>query len=347
MPGAWMGRSHGRNATPGSLRTRVAGPWLVPELPSTALLLDTASLYYRSYFALPETLVAPDGTPVNAVRGVLDTVAAMVSARGSARVIACWDDDWRPQWRVDLIPSYKTHRVADDAAARGTDGGEVVEEVPDTLAPQVDLLRELLPALGVAVVGAPEAEADDVIADLSAQWPGPVDIASGDRDLVQLVDDRVTLLFTGGSSASRGGKPWVTIDPTTAAESFGVSPRQYADLAILRGDPSDGLPGARGIGDKTAQVLVAAYGDLHGILAAAQDPSSGRPMTPSVRQRLLDAREHLLDAERVVRLSPSPGRSVLSTEMPLSPEDGMALAETWGVQAPARRLVAALQAVAE
>lgn len=326
---------------------RVAGPWPVPASPPPALLLDTASLYYRSYFALPETLVAPDGTPVNAVRGVLDTVAAMVSARGSARVVACWDDDWRPQWRVDLIPSYKTHRVAEDVSSLESDQGEVVEEVPDTLAPQIDLLRVILPSLGVPVVGAPEAEADDVIADLSAELSGPVDIASGDRDLVQLVDDRVTLLFTGGSSASRGGKPWVTIDPPTAAERFGVAPGRYADLAILRGDPSDGLPGARGIGDKTAQALVAAYGDLHGILAAAQDPSTAKPMTPAVRQRLLDAHEHLLDAERVVRLSHRPGRSVLSMEAPVSLEEGMALAETWGVQASARRLITALQAVAE
>jgi len=317
----------------------------VPTPPATALLLDTASLYYRSYFALPETLVAPDGTPVNAVRGVLDTVAAMVSARGSARVIACWDDDWRPQWRVDLIPSYKTHRVADQAALDST--GETLEEVPDTLAPQVDLLRDILPALGVSVIGAPEAEADDVIADLCAQWPGAVDIASGDRDLVQLVDDRVTLLFTGGSSASRGGKPWVTLDPTAAVERFGVTPRQYADLAILRGDPSDGLPGARGIGDKTAQALVTAYGDLRGILAAAQDPSTERPMTPAVRRKLLEAREYLLDAERVVRLSHSPGRSPLPTATRPAVDQGLELAETWGVRAPAQRLVDALQAVAE
>ena len=315
--------------------------------PAPVLLLDTASLYYRSYFALPETLVAPDGTPVNAVRGVLDTVAAMVSARGSTRVVACWDDDWRPQWRVDLVPSYKTHRIADDASALGVAEGEVLEDVPDTLSPQVDLLREMLPVLGIPVVGAPEAEADDVIADLSTQLPGPVDIASGDRDLVQLVDDRVTLLFTGGNSASRGGKPWVTIDPQTAAERFGVAPSQYADLAILRGDPSDGLPGARGIGDKTAQALVLAYGDLHAILAAAQDPSTGKPMTPAVRQRLLDAHEHLLDAERVVRLSHQPGRSVLSREAVPSIEEGVALAEKWGVQASARRLITALQAVAE
>jgi len=312
----------------------------------TALLLDTASLYYRAYFALPETLVAPDGTPINAVRGLLDTVAAMVTARGSSSAVACWDEDWRPQWRVDLVPSYKTHRAAgsDSATDAPAEGGE---EVPDTLAPQVDILRELLPALGVAVVGAAEAEADDVIADLSAMTSGPVDIASGDRDLVQLVDDRVTLLFTGGSSASRGGAPWVVVDPALAAARFGVPPQLYADLAILRGDPSDGLPGARGIGDKTAQALIAAFGGLPEILTAAEDPSVGRPLTPAVRQRLLDAREGLLAAERVVRLEHRTGRSAFASVDAAAPERGLALAREWGVETPARRLVVALQAVAE
>jgi 5'-3' exonuclease len=306
-------------------------------------------LYYRAYFALPESLVSPEGIPVNAVRGTLDTVASIVSARGSSPVIACWDDDWRPQWRVDLISSYKTHRVAPEDA--GQAGAAVEEEMPDTLAPQVDMLRELLPALGIAVVGAAQAEADDVIADLAAAHSGRVDIASGDRDLVQLVDHRVTLLFTGGSSASRGGKPWLSLDPEAALARFGVPADRYADLAILRGDPSDGLPGAPGIGDKTAAALVNAFGDLTSILAAAEDPAVGRPMTPAVRRRLQESRDDLLAAERVVRLTPQPGRSDLvwpggPTDLD-APQQGMALAAEWGVEAPARRLVAALQAVAE
>lgn len=309
------------------------------------LLLDTASLYYRAYFALPESLVAPDGTPVNAVRGTLDTVAAMVSARGSDRVLACWDDDWRPHWRVDLIPSYKTHRVAEAPPESGA--LEEVEEVPDTLAPQVDLLRELLPALGVPVVGAPESEADDVIADLSRVLAGTVDIASGDRDLVQLVDDRVTLLFTGGSSASRGGRPWLELDPTTVLARFGVPPDLYADLAILRGDPSDGLPGARGIGEKTATALVTTFGGIDAILAAAQDPQTGKPMTAGVRAKLLDDRDEVLRAERVVRLGlRATGCTVPAVDAD-APDAGLQLAAAWGVEAPARRLVSALQAVAE
>lgn len=304
------------------------------------LLLDSASLYYRSYFALPETLVSPEGIPINAVRGFLDTVASLVSARNSAPVIACWDDDWRPQWRVDLVPSYKTHRVADAEASDD-------EAVPDTLAPQVDMLREILPLLGVPVVGAPEAEADDVIADLSHSLAGAVDIASGDRDLVQLVSPRVTLLYTGGTSASRGGRPWVDIDPATARDRFGVPAELYADLAILRGDPSDGLPGAKGIGDKTAVALIQAFGSLDDILAAADDPGSTRPMTPAVRRSLLASAAQLRAAEQAVRLAHKDGRSTLPKPGTADPDGGLALAAAWGVQAAASRVLAALQAVAE
>lgn len=306
-----------------------------------SLLLDTASLYYRSYYALPETITAPDGTPVNAVRGVLDTVTAMVTARGSGRVIACWDDDWRPQWRVNLVPTYKTHRVEDDGDREGT----VEEEIPDTLGPQIGILRELLPALGVPVAGTDECEADDVIADLATALSGPVDIASGDRDLVQLVDERVTLLYTGGSSASRGGKPWLALNPARALERFGVPASRYADYAILRGDPSDGLPGARGIGEKTAAALVTSFDDLPGIFAAAEDPDTGKPMTSGIRQRLLEARQDLLAAEQVVRLSHVNGRTAVPDAPRIDDRRARELAERWGVQTQAQRLREALQAV--
>lgn len=310
-----------------------------------SLLLDSASLYYRSYFALPDTLVSPDGIPVNAVRGFLDTVAAMVSSRASARVYACWDDDWRPQWRVNLVPTYKTHRVADDGV---DESGS--EEVPDTLAPQVDILREILPLFGIPVVGSPEAEADDVIADLADALPGAIDVASGDRDLVQLVNDRVTLLYTGGSSASRGGQPWLVLDPAAATERFTVPPSMYADFAILRGDPSDGLPGARGIGEKTAAALIEHFGPLSGILEAAHDPNSPRPMTPGIRKKLIEAAPGLAAAEAVVRLGPIAGRTPLTDDVDAgraSIPRALEAAARWGVEAPARRLVDALQAVAE
>jgi 5'-3' exonuclease len=324
----------------------------VPESARRSLLLDSASLYYRSFYALPDTLVSPDNVPVNAVRGFLDTVAALVSSRGSSSVIACWDDDWRPQWRVDLVPTYKTHRVLDASDADESLGDDrsdgSAEDIPDTLGPQVTMLRQLLPHLGIPVVGACDAEADDVIADLAHILAGPIDIASGDRDLVQLVDDRVTLLFTGGSSASRGGSPWLTLDPATAQERFGVPPHLYADFAILRGDPSDGLPGARGIGEKTAGALIRAFGDLTAIMDAAEDPSTTAPMTPATRRKLLEAAPTLLAAEAVVRLGHVPGRT-MAVDVASGQSSGdigaaMHLATTWGVEAPTRRLVEALQA---
>ena len=297
------------------------------------LLLDSASLYYRAYFALPETMVGPDGQPVNAVRGFLDTVAALARDRAPARVIACWDDDWRPQWRVELVPSYKTHRVLDES--------EGTEETPDTLSPQIDILRTLLPHLGIPIVGADGAEADDVIATLAHCDPGTVDIASGDRDLVQLVDDRVTLLFTGGSSASRQGRPWDVITPGAAVERYGVPASRYADLAVLRGDPSDGLPGVRGVGEKTAAALIQAFGGLDGILAAAADADSPRPMTPTVRQRLLESREEILRAERVVRLAPDAGYGAMPD--PIRPSsDALDIAAGFGVATSAQRVLDAL-----
>ena len=297
------------------------------------LLLDSASLYYRAYFALPETMVGPDGQPVNAVRGFLDTVAALTRDRAPARVIACWDDDWRPQWRVDLVPSYKTHRLLDEA--------EGTEETPDTLSPQIDILRGLLPQLGIPIVGANDAEADDVIATLAHHGTGQVDIASGDRDLVQLVDDRVTLLFTGGSSASRKGRPWEVITPAAAEARYGVPASRYADLAVLRGDPSDGLPGVRGVGEKTAAALIQAFGDLQGILTAAADPASPRPMTPTVRERLLESREEILRAERVVRLTPDARYGAMPG--PIRPRaDALDIAAGYGVAASAQRVLDAL-----
>jgi len=298
----------------------------------TVLLLDSASLYYRAYFALPETMTAPDGTPVNAIRGFLDTVAAMVTSRRSSRVVACWDEDWRPQWRVDLVPEYKSHRVIDDAS------GGLTEETPDTLAPQVGELARLLPLLGIPLCGAPEAEADDVIATVARQ--GPCDIASGDRDLLQLVSADATLLYTGGTSASRGGKPWQIFTPDEVQQRYGVPPHVYADVAILRGDPSDGLPGVRGIGEKTATALVQTFGDIRQIQAAAQDPHTGKPMTASVRSKIIAAQSTLDALDAVVRLRPLPHITLPAAAMTTA--EGIARAHDLGVGRSADRLVAAL-----
>lgn len=148
------------------------------------MLLDTASLYFRAYFGVPDSVRAPDGTPVNAVRGLLDFITRLVQDHHPDDLVACWDADWRPQWRVDLIPSYKAHRVAVE-----TPEGPDEEETPDTLAPQVPIIAAVLDALGIARVGVAGYEADDVIGTLTGRASGPVDIITGDRDLYQLVDD--------------------------------------------------------------------------------------------------------------------------------------------------------------
>src|SRR5580704_8926583 len=199
------------------------------------MLLDSASLYFRAFFGVPETVRAPDGTPVNAVRGLLDMITRLVRARHPSRLVACWDADWRPAFRVAAVPSYKAHRLA-------ADGGE---DVPPALAAQVPLIDEVLRAAGLAVAGQPGYEADDVIGTLTARSPDPVDVVTGDRDLFQLVDDSrgIRIIYT-----VRGLLNLDVIDEAAVNAKYGIPGRAYADFAALRGDPSDGLPGVPGVG---------------------------------------------------------------------------------------------------
>ncbi|MEO8095812.1 MAG: flap endonuclease, partial [Pseudolysinimonas sp.] len=159
------------------------------------MLLDSASLYFRAFYGVPDTVHAPDGTPVNAVRGLLDIISRLVTEFQPTELVACWDDNWRPQWRVDLIPTYKSHRVADAA--------NNVEEVPALLTAQVPIIREVLAALGIPIIGVADHEADDVIGTLASTSEIPVDVVTGDRDLFQLVDDSrgVRVIYTGRGMA--------------------------------------------------------------------------------------------------------------------------------------------------
>jgi 5'-3' exonuclease len=301
------------------------------------MLLDTASLYFRAYFGVPETVRSPDGTPVNAVRGLLDFVARLVADHRPDDLVACMDADWRPRWRVELIPSYKAHRVAEEVPA-----GPDVEEVPDTLSPQVPVIEEVLDAVGVARVGVAGYEADDVIGTFAARATGPVDIVTGDRDLYQLVDDargvRVLYPVKGVGTLS-------VIDEAALREKYGVDGRGYADLALLRGDPSDGLPGVPGIGEKTAAKLLAAHGDLAGILAAARDVRS--PLTPAQRRRLAEAHDYLQVAPKVVRVADDVPLPEVVTALPRRPRDpaGLeSLARRWGLGGSLTRLLETLAA---
>ena len=255
------------------------------------MLLDTAALYFRAFHAVPDTVTGPGGAPVNAVRGLLDIIARLATEFSPTEIVACWDDDWRPQWRVDLLPSYKAHRVA----ASGSDGD--VEEVPDALTAQVPVIREVLTALGIPVVGAADHEADDVIGTLATGPAIPVDVVTGDRDLFQLVDDAhdVRVIYTG-----RGMSHLEILTDETLTAKYGIPPAKYADYATMRGDASDGLPGVAGVGEKTAVTLLADYGDLDGIVAAAADPDS--TLTPRVRKGLVEAADYLAVAPKVVRV---------------------------------------------
>jgi len=299
------------------------------------MLLDSASLYFRAFYGVPDTVKAPDGSPVNAVRGFLDIITKLVTTYEPTHLVACWDDDWRPQWRVDLIPSYKTHRVA-EVMANGPD----VEVVPDPLERQVPVIREALDALGITIIGAAEHEADDVVGTLATTAPMPVDIVTGDRDLFQLVDDArdVRVIYT-----AKGMSNLEIVTDATVVTKYGVLPRQYADFAVLRGDSSDGLPGVPGVGDKTAATLLAAHGDLPGILAAAE---AGEGMSAGVRAKILASLPYLAVAPTVVEV-------VKDLELPdadtrLHPLDGaqkaeaIALGERRGLGAPMNRIIAAL-----
>lgn len=307
--------------------------------PGPLLALDTASLYYRAYYALPESMTAPDGHPNNAVRGLLDTVTRLVSAHSPSLVAACWDVDWRPSWRVDRLPSYKTHRLLESAEADDAAG----EEVPDTLGPQIGAIAQLLDALGIPRPGAEGFEADDVIATLAEHHgdrDGGVIVVTGDRDLVQVVRPGVRLLLTVNGGMDR----WPLLDAGAVVDRFGVRPQQYVDLAVLRGDPSDGIPGVPGFGAKTAASVLGAYGTLDAAVGAACQGRAERPLTPRLAGLLAEHRELIEDMRFV---------ATARTDVPVgrvqrAPVDATALdalAEEWGVARQVESLRTALDAI--
>lgn len=313
-------------------------------MPAPLVLLDGASMWFRSFFGVPSSIKAPDGRPVNAVRGFIDSVATVITELQPGRLAVCLDLDWRPQFRVDLIPSYKTHRVAEEEPAGEPD----IEEVPDELTPQVDIIMELLDAFGITTAGAPGYEADDVLGTLAAEErKDPVVVVSGDRDLLQVVTDEpvpVRVLYIG-----QGLKKAALFGPTEVAEKYGVpidrAGPAYAELALLRGDPSDGLPGVPGVGEKTAATLLAQHGSLEQIVAAASDPKSS--MAKGMRTKLQAASDYIQAAERVVRVA-TDASVTLSTptdKLPLhaaDPQRTAALATQHGVASSIARLQKAL-----
>src|SRR5438067_8763897 len=284
-------------------------------MPADWMLIDGSSVMFRAFFGIPVgAFKAPDGQPMNAVRGFLDMLARLITDRKPRAIVVATDEDWRPAFRVDVIPSYKTARLE-----RGA--------MPPELEPQEPIIREVLAAIGVEVIGAAGFEAEDVIASLLPKLSGKVEIVTGDRDLFALVrDPEVCVLYT-----QQGIGKLLVVDEAEVERRYGIPGRSYGDFAVLRGDPSDGLPGVPGVGEKTAAQLVRRYKNLDGIIASGRLGEAGNP---SVQQ-----------ARRVgVPVSVAPVTVPKGTRpaKPRDPQRSAALSATYGISAPAERLVRAL-----
>jgi 5'-3' exonuclease len=294
------------------------------------MLLDSASMYFRAFYGVPDTVTAPDGTPVNAVRGLLDMIARLVRARRPARLVACMDASWRPAFRVAAIPSYKAHRANPD----GT------EQVPDALTVQIPVIEEVLAAAGVAMAGAEGYEADDVIGTLAVRAEEPVDVVTGDRDLFQLVDDarQVRIVYI-----ARGVARFEVVDEAAVTARYQIPGRAYAAFATLRGDPSDGLPGVPGVGEKSAAALVRVFGSVEAMLAALDAGHGGFPM--GTRAKLVQAQDYLRAALPVVRVAddaPLPAVDDRLGRPAGDPQLLEELGERWNLGSSLRRAVAAI-----
>lgn len=285
------------------------------------LMIDCASLAYRAYHAVPRRL-APDGREVHAVAGFLGFLARLLTDRRPARLWVALDADWRPAFRVDALPTYKTHRVA------------ATEDEQDPVAPQIELLERFLDAVGISTAAAAGFEAEDVIAALARGATGPVEVVTGDRDLFALVaEPHVTVLYT-----LRGVSELAVVDQAWISARYGIPGDRYLDYALLRGDPSDGLPGVAGIGEKTASTLLARYGSLDAILAATD-------LSPTIRGRLRASADYLVAARRVVAPvadCPVTGGDGTVPRAPARPDALRALVTATGLDGPVERLHAAL-----
>jgi 5'-3' exonuclease len=299
----------------------------------TLMLLDSASLWYRAYYGMPNTMVAPDGTPVNAIRGYLDMTARLLTMYQPNRLVACIEGDWRPSWRVSLFPNYKANRLEE--------GSEDGEEEPDTLTPQIPILLDLIDAFGITVIGIDDYEADDVMASYAVQEEGPVRIVTGDRDLFQMVDDErnvaVIYLAKGLSQHDLVDKAWV-------ANRYEIPGDRYALFAMIRGDPSDGLPGVKGIGVKGAAHIANHFHSVDDVIAAAENDHSA--LTPALTKKILAGRDYLAIAPTLVHCARDIALPNVSLALPKYPKDMKLIRqmqEKYALGTSVDRLVSALQ----
>jgi len=297
----------------------------------TLMLLDSASLWYRAYYGMPDTLLSPDGMPVNAIRGYLDMTARLIGMYSPNRIVACIEGDWRPSWRVELFPDYKANRLEDESD---------VEEEPETLTPQIPVLLDLLDAFGFPMLGVDDYEADDVIATFAVKEKGPIRIVTGDRDLFQLVDDKrdvkVVYLARGISQHDLVDKKWVS-------EKYGIPGDRYALFAMFRGDPSDGLPGVKGIGEKGAALIANHFATVDDALAAALDSHEALPAALS--KKIIAGADYLKIAPTLVQCAKDvaiPNMEIAMPKKPADLSDIYALKEQYGLGASVDRLISAL-----
>ena len=295
------------------------------------MLLDSASLWYRAYYGMPDTLLSPTGMPVNAIRGYLDMTARLIGMYSPDRIVACIEGDWRPSWRVDIFPAYKANRLEEQSDE---------EEEPETLTPQIPVLLDLLDAFGIPMLGVDDYEADDVMATFAVREKGPIRVVTGDRDLFQLVDDKrdvkVVYLAKGISQHDLVDIKWV-------AEKYGIPGDRYALFAMFRGDPSDGLPGVRGIGEKGAALIANSFATVEEALSAAHAESELLPK--SLAKKIIDGTDYLKIAPTLVNCARDVAIPKMDITLPAKPADLSpiyAIKDEYGLGASVDRLISAL-----
>jgi 5'-3' exonuclease len=294
------------------------------------MLLDSASLWYRAYFGMPDTLVSPTGQPVNAIRGYLDMTSRLLVKYQPNRIVACLEGDWRPSWRVELFPDYKLNRLDEE-------GGE---EEPDTLGPQIPILLDVLDALGIPLLGVDDYEADDLMATFSVKQPGPIRIVTGDRDLFQLADDKrdvkIVYLAKGISNHDLVDLKWIQ-------DKYQIPGDRYALFAMIRGDSSDGLPGIRGIGEKGAMLIANLFKTLPEVMEAAAN--SDERLSANIRKKLLESSQYAAIAPKLVSCALDvaiPEMEIAMPKKPKSLEKIEKLKEEFGLGASIDRIMSAL-----
>ena len=296
----------------------------------TLMLLDSASLWYRAYFGMPDTLVSPSGMPVNAIRGYLDMTSRLIVKYKPDRLVACLEGDWRPSWRVELFPEYKLNRLDEEGQ----------EDEPDTLSPQIPILLEVLDALGLPLLGVDDYEADDLIATLSVEQTGPIRIVTGDRDLFQLVDEirdvKIVYLAKGVSNHDLVDLDWIS-------NRYEIPGERYALFAMIRGDSSDGLPGIKGIGEKGAANIASKFDSLPAVMEAAK--LGDERLSPNHRKKLLESSDYALIAPKLVNCATDvtiPKMDINLPKLPASISDLIRLKDQYGLGASIDRIMNAL-----